>query len=105
MRLGYYAHHHGSGHCRQIDKLAALLPIDKRQALTVFTSLTLDAYTFTNINESQVVRLHAEDERSDDVLKGRAGKALATRQLTLLPYWQYRHSTAQSSDIGYDCAT
>ncbi len=74
MRLGYYAHHHGSGHCRQIDKLAALLSVDKRQALTVFTSLTLNAYTFTNIDESQVVRLHAEDERSDDVLKGRAGK-------------------------------
>lgn len=74
MRIGYYAHHHGSGHCRQIDKLAALLPTEARLQLTVFTSLSLDTYTFTNINEKQVVRLYAEDERSDDVLKGRAGK-------------------------------
>lgn len=74
MRIGYYAHHHGSGHCRQIDKLAALLPIEDRQQLTVFTSLTLEAYTFTAINEQQIVRLYPEDERVDDVLKGRAGK-------------------------------
>lgn len=74
MHIGYYAHHHGSGHCRQIDKLAALLPVDARQQLTVFTSVTLDAYAFTNIDEAQVVRLYAEDERPEDVLKGRAGK-------------------------------
>lgn len=77
MRIGYYAHHHGSGHCRQIDKLAALLPIQKRQQLTVFTSLAPEAYTFTAIDEQQIVRLYPEDERTDDVLKGRAGK-----------YWQ-----------------
>lgn len=74
MRLGYYAHHHGSGHCRQIDKLAALLPTEARQQLTVFTSLTSDTYTFAAIDEAQVVRLPAEDERSDDVLAGRAGQ-------------------------------
>ncbi|MEN6669065.1 hypothetical protein AAJP47_01680 [Psychrobacter sp. B38] len=74
MRIGYYAHHHGSGHCRQIDKLAALLPADKRQQLTIFTSLPSEAYTFTHIDEQQVVRLYAEDERTEDVLKGRAGK-------------------------------
>ncbi|MGP9688049.1 hypothetical protein ACT3TH_02695 [Psychrobacter sp. AOP22-C1-C5] len=73
MRIGCYAHHHGSGHCRQIDKLAALLPLEYRQQLTVFTSLTPEAYIFANIDEQQVVRLHAEDERTDDVLKGRAG--------------------------------
>lgn len=73
MRIGYYAHHHGSGHCRQIDKLAALLPLEYRQQLTIFTSLTPEAYIFANIDEQQVVRLHAEDERTDDVLKGRAG--------------------------------
>ena len=73
MRLGYYAHHHGSGHCRQVDKLAALLPIEARKLLTVFTSLTPDTYTFTSIDEEQVVRLQAEDERADDVLAGRAG--------------------------------
>ncbi len=77
MRIGYYAHHHGSGHCRQIDKLAALLPIQKRQQLTVFTSLAPDAYAFTAIDEQQIVRLYPEDERIDDVLKGRAGE-----------YWQ-----------------
>ncbi|WP_201513086.1 hypothetical protein [Psychrobacter alimentarius] len=77
MRIGYYAHHHGSGHCRQIDKLAALLPTQKRQQLTVFTSLVPEAYTFTAIDEQQIVRLYPEDERTDDVLKGRAGK-----------YWQ-----------------
>ena len=35
MRIGYYAHHHGSGHCRQADKLAALLPDDVREQLIV----------------------------------------------------------------------
>ncbi|MGP5312993.1 hypothetical protein [Psychrobacter faecalis] len=74
MRLGYYAHHHGSGHCRQIDKLAALLPTEARQQLTVFTSLTSDTYTFAAIDEAQIVRLPAEDERADDVLAGRAGQ-------------------------------
>ncbi len=74
MRLGYYAHHHGSGHCRQIDKLAALLSIETRKQLTVFTSLSPDSYTFTSINEEQVIRLEAEDELVEDVLIGRAGE-------------------------------
>ena len=74
MRLGYYAHHHGSGHCRQIDKLAALLPTKAKKQLTVFTSLTPDTYTFTSIDEKQIVRLYAEDERAEDVLVGRAGE-------------------------------
>jgi len=74
MRLGYYAHHHGSGHCRQIDKLAALLPTEARQQLTVFTSVTSEAYRFAAIDEAQVVRLPAEDERADDVLAGREGQ-------------------------------
>ena len=77
MRIGYYAHHHGSGHCRQADKLAALLPTEWRQQLTVFTSLAPDAYNFTTITDAQIVRLSAEDERLDDVLAGRAGQ-----------YWQ-----------------
>ncbi|MDP4545414.1 MULTISPECIES: hypothetical protein [Psychrobacter] len=91
MRLGYYAHHHGSGHCRQIDKLAALLPTEARQQLTVFTSLTSDTYTFAAIDEAQVVRLPAEDERADDVLAGRAGQ-----------YWQptsLHYSPVGNSDI------
>ena len=74
MRLGYYAHHHGSGHCRQIDKLAALLPADIRRQLIVFTSLSRDDYDFTAVNETQIERLQAEDECADDVLKGRAGE-------------------------------
>ena len=74
MRIGYYAHHHGSGHCRQADKLAALLPDDARDQLTVFTSLEIDTYRFDAIEEQHVVRLHAEDERTDDVLSGRAGE-------------------------------
>ena len=77
MRIGYYAHHHGSGHCRQADKLAALLPSAWLQSLTVFTSLDTDAYTFKTITEAQIVRLSPEDERLDDVLPGRAGQ-----------YWQ-----------------
>lgn len=91
MRLGYYAHHHGSGHCRQIDKLAALLPTEARQQLTIFTSVTSDAYTFAAIDEAQVVRLPAEDERADDVLAGRAGQ-----------YWQpasLHYSPVGNSDI------
>jgi len=91
MRLGYYAHHHGSGHCRQIDKLAALLPTEARQQLTVFTSVTSEAYTFAAIDEAQVVRLPAEDERADDVLAGRAGQ-----------YWQpasLHYSPVGNSDI------
>ena len=91
MRLGYYAHHHGSGHCRQIDKLAALLPTEARQQLTVFTSLTSDTYTFAAIDEAQVVRLSAEDERAEDVLAGRAGQ-----------YWQpasLHYSPVGNSDI------
>lgn len=91
MRLGYYAHHHGSGHCRQIDKLAALLPTEARQQLTVFTSVTSDAYMFAAIDEAQVVRLPAEDERADDVLAGRAGQ-----------YWQpasLHYSPVGNSDI------
>lgn len=77
MRIGYYAHHHGSGHCRQADKLAALLPLELQQQLTVFTSLSADAYRFVTITEAQIVRLSAEDERPDNVLAGRAGQ-----------YWQ-----------------
>ena len=77
MRIGYYAHHHGSGHCRQADKLATLLPMKWRQQLTVFTSLAPENYTFTTITDTQIVRLNAEDERIDDVLAGRAGQ-----------YWQ-----------------
>lgn len=91
MRLGYYAHHHGSGHCRQIDKLAALLPTEARQQLTVFTNVTSDAYTFAAIDEAQIVRLPAEDERADDVLAGRAGQ-----------YWQpasLHYSPVGNSDI------
>lgn len=91
MRLGYYAHHHGSGHCRQIDKLAALLPAEARQQLTVFTSVTSDTYTFAAIDEGRIVRLPAEDERADDVLAGRAGQ-----------YWQpasLHYSPVGNSDI------
>lgn len=77
MRIGYYAHHHGSGHCRQADKLAALLPISLRDNFIVFTSLATDAYTFKTINDNQIIRLRPEDEREDDVLPGRAGS-----------YWQ-----------------
>ena len=74
MRLGYYAHHHGSGHCRQIDKLAALLPVDAKSQLIVFTSLSPDDYSFSYLDEQQIIRLQAEDECADDVLKGRAGE-------------------------------
>ena len=73
MRIGYYAHHHGSGHCRQADKLAALLPEPVRAQFTVFTSVSAADYSFSNISEAQVVRLAPEDERADNVLKGRAG--------------------------------
>ncbi len=77
MRLGYYAHHHGSGHCRQIDKLAALLPVDAKSQLIVFTSLSPDDYSFSSLDKQQIIRLQAEDECADDVLKGRSGE-----------YWQ-----------------
>ncbi|WP_367106387.1 hypothetical protein [uncultured Psychrobacter sp.] len=80
MRIGYYAHHHGSGHCRQADKLAALLPANLQQQMIVFTSLSDDAYQFSTIKDKQVVRLNAEDELPDDVLAGRAGQ-----------YWQPSH--------------
>lgn len=91
MRIGYYAHHHGSGHCRQADKLAALLPNDARAQLTVFTSLDVASYRFTAIDEQQIVRLNAEDERPDDILAGRAGE-----------YWQpasLHYSPVGNSDI------
>lgn len=91
MHIGYYAHHHGSGHCRQADKLAALLPSDKRDHITVFTSTSADDYGFKAIPESQVVRLSAEDELSTDVLPGRAGD-----------YWQpscLHYSPVGNSDI------
>ena len=91
MRIGYYAHHHGSGHCRQADKLAALLPNDARAQLTVFTSLDIDSYRFTAIDEQKIVRLNAEDERPDDILAGRAGQ-----------YWQpasLHYSPVGNSDI------
>ncbi|MGP5551006.1 hypothetical protein ACTXNE_10010 [Psychrobacter namhaensis] len=74
MRIGYYAHHHGSGHCRQVDKLATLLSTKDRKQLTVFTSLPSEAYTFACIEEQQIIRLHAEDERPDEVLRGRSGE-------------------------------
>ncbi|WP_440454554.1 hypothetical protein [Psychrobacter sp. ASPA161_9] len=77
MRIGYYAHHHGSGHCRQADKLAALLPPKLRKKMTVFTSLPNDGYRFSAIADEQIVRLSAEDQLPEDVLPGRAGK-----------YWQ-----------------
>lgn len=91
MNIGYYAHHHGSGHCRQADKLASLLPLDKRSHITVFTSVTSDSYCFKSIPESQVIRLSAEDELSTDVLPGRAGD-----------YWQpscLHYSPVGNSDI------
>ncbi|MFI8555592.1 hypothetical protein [Psychrobacter sp. NPDC077938] len=91
MRIGYYAHHHGSGHCRQADKLAALLPNDARAQLTVFTSLDINSYRFTAIDEQQIIRLNAEDERPDDILAGRAGQ-----------YWQpasLHYSPVGNSDI------
>ena len=77
MRIGYYAHHHGSGHCRQADKLAALLPPKLRSQMTVFTSLPNDGYHFSAITDEQIVRLSAEDQLPEDVLLGRAGE-----------YWQ-----------------
>ena len=77
MRIGYYAHHHGSGHCRQADKIAALLPPHLQQQLIVFTSLPEESYRFTTIKEDQIIRLSNEDELADDVLVGRAGQ-----------YWQ-----------------
>ena len=91
MRIGYYAHHHGSGHCRQADKLAALLPPELQQQLTVFTSLAVDAYRFTTLSEEQIVRLNPEDELAEDVLTGRAGK-----------YWKpaaLHYSPVGNSDI------
>ncbi|MGP9543865.1 hypothetical protein ACT3QR_02505 [Psychrobacter sp. AOP7-B1-25] len=91
MRIGYYAHHHGSGHCRQAEKLAALLPNDARAQLTVFTSLDADNYRFTAIDEQQIVRLNAEDELPNDVLAGRAGE-----------YWQpasLHYSPVGNTDI------
>ena len=77
MRIGYYAHHHGSGHCRQADKLAALLPPHLQHQLIVFTSFPDDRYHFTTIKEVQIIRLQDEDELAEDVLVGRAGQ-----------YWQ-----------------
>ena len=74
MNIGYYAHHHGSGHCRQADKLAGLLPKDCRHKLTVFTTVSAEEFTFSQINESQVVRLAAEEERDDDILSGRPAR-------------------------------
>ncbi len=91
MRVGYYAHHHGSGHCRQADKLAALLPVNLRKHFIVFTSLAADAYPFTTVAEEQIVRLAPEDERADDVVLGRAGE-----------YWQpesLHYSPVGNSDI------
>lgn len=73
MRIGYYAHHHGSGHCRQADKLATLLPLELREQMIVFTSLPIDGYHFSSINDEQIVRLNAEDQLPGDVLPGRAG--------------------------------
>ena len=91
MRIGYYAHHHGSGHCRQADKLAALLPVNLRKHFIVFTSLAADTYPFTTVAEEQIVRLTPEDEREDNVLLGRAGE-----------YWQpesLHYSPVGNSDI------
>ena len=91
MRIGYYAHHHGSGHCRQADKLAALLPVNLRKHFIVFTSLAADTYPFTTVAEEQIVRLAPEDERADDVVLGRAGE-----------YWQpesLHYSPVGNSDI------
>ena len=85
MRLGYYAHHHGSGHCRQIDKLAALLPVDAKSQLIVFTSLSPDDYSFSSLDKQQIIRLQAEDECADDVLKGRAGEYFQPASLHYSP--------------------
>ena len=85
MRLGYYAHHHGSGHCRQIDKLAALLPVDAKNQLIVFTSLSPDDYSFSSLDKQQIIRLQTEDECADDVLKGRAGEYFQPASLHYSP--------------------
>ena len=85
MRLGYYAHHHGSGHCRQIDKLADLLPVDAKSQLIVFTSLSPNDYSFSSLDKQQIIRLQAEDECADDVLKGRAGEYFQPASLHYSP--------------------
>ncbi|MDO5769401.1 MAG: hypothetical protein Q4P13_07845 [Psychrobacter sp.] len=80
MRLGYYAHHHGSGHCRQADKLAGLLSaqgFNPNELLTVFTSTPKEDYSFSHLQDSQVIRLPDEHEDPSDLLPGRAGS-----------YWQ-----------------
>lgn len=76
MKLGYYAHHHGSGHCRQADKLAGLLSsqgFDPNKLFTVFTSTPKADYSFSHLSDSQVIRLAGEHEQPDDLLPGRAG--------------------------------
>ncbi len=88
MNIGYYAHSHGTGHCRQADKLAALLESIKSSVdidiagktdnlLTLFTSMQPQAYHFEHIDAANVVRLPDEHPHSEDVLPGRAGQ-----------YWQ-----------------
>lgn len=85
MNIGYYAHHHGSGHCRQADKLAGLLAADCRHQLTVFTTVSADEFTFSQIDESQVVRLTPEEERDDDVLSGRPDRKFLPDSLHYSP--------------------
>lgn len=76
MNIGYYAHHHGTGHCRQADKLAAHwqnVHPSAAETLTVFTSLPAEDYKFSHINAKNIIRLPDEHETATDVLPGRAG--------------------------------
>ena len=94
MHIGYYAHHHGSGHCRQADKLAILLSSQSPEStaeMTVFTSVSEEDYSFTHLQAKQVVRLPLEHELPDDILPGRAGA-----------YWQpdcMHYSPVNNADI------
>lgn len=85
MNIGYYAHHHGSGHCRQAEKLATFLPKDGQKNLIVFTSLSAAQSNFSTIDESQVVRLAAEEERLDEVVAGRASRHFMPESLHYSP--------------------
>ncbi|CAM3977507.1 hypothetical protein PSAR109036_02505 [Psychrobacter arenosus] len=94
MHIGYYAHYHGSGHCRQADKLANLLSRQSPEStaeMTVFTSVSEEDYTFIHLQAKQVVRLPLEHELPDDILPGRAGA-----------YWQpdcMHYSPVNNADI------
>ena len=72
MNIGYYAHHHGSGHCQKAGRVATWLAqlgtdTGKGTPLTVMTSAKYAQKWLHDKPNINLIHLADEDPTSDDV--------------------------------------